>query len=297
MHCGADVKHAQAAHLISFDPTQITSPTNRSNPQPGAPCHTLARSQAAPVIASVAPTLDASYGRLQGCSGQDARHGHGHLIAFRGNDTRGPIEVSTALNAHGGPMGRMDFESETFVAAISPAISASNPYGDHESREGLLVAHTLRADGFDVSEDGTGSGTPLVPVADKLAAHWHHSQGQKAGDNVGLMNPVSHAWGARRLTPHECERLQGYPDDYTRIPYGKKLQGAAKEELAAHFDRTGQYQREISPGKWAFDRAAFEAAWPRLAADGPRYKSVGNSMAINEMRWIGRRIQMVEACL
>ena len=60
--------------------------------------------------------------------------------AFGGNNTSGPIDIATACNAHGGPNGRLDFESETFIA------------------------HSLRADGFDASEDGTGRGTPLVPV-------------------------------------------------------------------------------------------------------------------------------------
>ena len=58
----------------------------------------------------------------------------------------------------------------------------------------------------------------------------------------------------RRLTPTECERLQGFPDDYTLIPWRKGL----------------------SP-------------------DGPRYKALGNSMAVNCMEWIGERIAAVEA--
>jgi DNA (cytosine-5)-methyltransferase 1 len=60
----------------------------------------------------------------------------------------------------------------------------------------------------------------------------------------------------RRLTPVECERLQGFPDNFTAIPWRKK--GA-----------------EDCP-------------------DGPRYKALGNSMAVPVMRWIGKRIQMVE---
>jgi len=56
----------------------------------------------------------------------------------------------------------------------------------------------------------------------------------------------------RRLTPRECERLQGFPDDYTLIPYR---------------------------GKAADD-----------CPDGPRYKALGNSMAVPVMRWIGERI-------
>lgn len=58
----------------------------------------------------------------------------------------------------------------------------------------------------------------------------------------------------RRLTPRECERLQGFPDDYTLIPYRKGM-----------------------------------------AADGPRYKALGNSMAVPVMRWIGERIAQVDA--
>lgn len=58
----------------------------------------------------------------------------------------------------------------------------------------------------------------------------------------------------RRLTPRECERLQGFEDDYTLIPY-----------------RKGQ------------------------AADGPRYKALGNSMAVPVMAWIGQRIAQVDA--
>jgi DNA (cytosine-5)-methyltransferase 1 len=151
-----------------------------------------------------------------GYNGQDAYSNQ--LIAFGGNNTAGAIDIATACNAHGGS-GRMDFESETLVTAPL----TQNPYADNKSRESLLVTHALRADGFDASEDGTGRGTPLVPVASAV----------------------------RRLTPRECERLQGFPDDYTLI----------------------------SP----------------KTADGPRYKALGNSMAVPVMRWIGERIAMADA--
>jgi len=63
-------------------------------------------------------------------------------------------------------------------------------------------------------------------------------------------------WAVRRLMPVECERLQGFPDGFTDIPW-----------------RGGR------------------------AADGPRYKALGNSMAVNVMTWLGERIQMVEDML
>jgi DNA (cytosine-5)-methyltransferase 1 len=56
----------------------------------------------------------------------------------------------------------------------------------------------------------------------------------------------------RKFTPRECERLLGFPDDYTLVPYRGKP-----------------------------------------AADGPRYKALGNSMAVPVMRWIGERICQV----
>jgi DNA (cytosine-5)-methyltransferase 1 len=68
---------------------------------------------------------------------------------------------------------------------------------------------------------------------------------------------IYHEMAVRRLTPVECERLQGFPDNYTNIPWRKK---------------------EESP-------------------DGPRYKAMGNSMAVPVMNWIGKRIQMVDDLL
>jgi DNA (cytosine-5)-methyltransferase 1 len=66
------------------------------------------------------------------------------------------------------------------------------------------------------------------------------------GDKTGPLDTtgVQQAAAVRRLTPRECERLQGFPDDYTAIPYKGKP-----------------------------------------AVDGPRYKALGNSMAVPVMRW------------
>lgn len=190
--------------------------------------------------------------------------------------------VSMCLNAGG--MGRQDAETETLIPTRGG---------------GFDVAHTLRGEGFDASEDGTGRGTPIVPVAfsskdygaDALDdcsptlragghAESHANAGvppavtvalrgreggataeiggevatalrasQGGGDKPHVLTPMA----VRRLTPRECERLQGFPDDYTLIPYRN-----------------------------------------RVAADGPRYKAMGNSMAVPVMRWIGQRINEVD---
>ncbi len=179
-------------------------------------------------------------------------------------------DVSHCLNAGG--MGRQDYETET------------------------LIAHSLRAEGFDASEDGTGRGTPLVPVGviKGAAIGRQPHNGPQYGDTLSdgtcytLQTNERHAIAfaqnqrdelrtmdvagalaaepgmkqqtyiaasaVRRLTPRECERLQGFPDDFTLVPHrGKPM------------------------------------------ADGPRYKMLGNSMAVPVVRWIGERIQAVEA--
>jgi DNA (cytosine-5)-methyltransferase 1 len=75
------------------------------------------------------------------------------------------------------------------------------------------------------------------------------------GGNVPLVQPKD-LMAVRRLSPRECERLQGFPDDHTLIPWRNK-------------------PADQCP-------------------DGPRYKALGNSMAVPCMAWIGKRIDAVE---
>lgn len=132
---------------------------------------------------------------------------------------------------------------------------------EQDSHENI-VAHSLRADGFDASEDGTGRGTPLVAFSckdDGGDAQIELSPTLRSGNftnshaNAGVMPAIANDVMVRRLTPRECERLQGFEDDYTLIDYRNKS-----------------------------------------AADGPRYKALGNSMAVPVMRWILSRIEMVD---
>jgi DNA (cytosine-5)-methyltransferase 1 len=74
---------------------------------------------------------------------------------------------------------------------------------------------------------------------------------QRGGDGGRHDGVMTTSMAVRRLTPVECERLQGFPDNYTNIPWRKK---------------------DESP-------------------DGPRYKALGNSWAVPNVRWIGKRIQ------
>jgi len=169
--------------VVAFDTTQITQPTNRSNPEPGDPCFTLAASAKPPVL------------------------------AFGGNNTAGPIDVATAQRAHGGT-GHGDFESETFL--VEPITLAVRGRGDGRRLE-------TRADGLAnalVSSDGGRDGMGVGAVAFN-ARQDPDVYGDQAGplDTDGSSIGVHTEFVVRRLTPLEGERLQGMPDGHTLVPY------------------------------------------------------------------------------
>lgn len=196
----------------------------------------------------------------------------------------------------GGGLGT-DFEFDGWAApAISPALKARDfkgPSSDGDGDGAPLIVHPLRSEGFDASEDGTGRRTPLVPVAFSSKDHgadadvdlsptlragghaashanagvppavafgWQNSEHQSDAVSADISPTldksktpaVALGWVVRRLTPRECERLQGFPDDFTNVPWRGK------------------------PG----------------APDGPRYKALGNSMAVPVVRWIMERMRV-----
>ncbi|HDP5095749.1 TPA: Dam family site-specific DNA-(adenine-N6)-methyltransferase [Escherichia coli] len=110
-------------------------------------------------------------------------------------------------------------------------------------------------------------------TADAVALSFGGQKSIEKGE-LGDNGYLPHMMSVRRLTPIECERLQGFPDGHTLIPTEKRKK-VNSDELV--------YLRNHYP-----DLSEEEAAM--LAADGPRYKAIGNSMAIPVMRWIGDRI-------
>lgn len=120
---------------------------------------------------------------------------------------------------------------------ISPCLTSTD-------RHGVLPINTMTVQGRP-SDDlnprmGSGIGSPCDPQNTLTKAHMH-----------GVFDPE--IMRVRRLTPVECERLQGFPDQWTSIPW---------------------------KGKDSAD-----------CPDGHRYKALGNSMAVNVMRWIAGRIE------
>lgn len=148
------------------------------------------------------------------CGADDNQAQAGHLLeVYGGNNCSGPIEVSPALTAHGGPSGRMDFETEAFIAEVAPALRARGDF-DNDGDEGALIAFDCKSS--DPARGITGA------VAGTLRAMDHAGSHQNGGGNLAVMTGGGHG-AVRRLTPRECERLQGFPDDYTLIPWRKGL--------------------------------------------------------------------------
>ncbi len=137
---------------------------------------------------------------------------------------------------------------QTTSLAFEPGIAGRE---GGESRFTNEVTGTLRKDMGD-NQTAVAIGTDCYngAITGDVTATVTSSTGSSATHSGPT---VMHSTAVRRLTPTECERLQGFPDGYTNIPWRKKTE---------------------SP-------------------DGPRYKALGNSMAVPVMRWIGNRIDKV----
>jgi len=161
-------------------------------------------------------------------------------VKYARSDRGAPSEVAYPLTAEAGRTGKGD--SAQLVMAVADPICANEQKtwtheGEHNFRLRNLVptafAENQRSELREV--DAAGAVSAIC-------------RGDARNETL-----LAERWAVRRLTVRECERLQGFPDDYTLVPY----RGA-------------------------------------LAKDGPRYRALGNSMAVNVMRWIGTRIAIVE---
>lgn len=168
-----------------------------------------------------------------------------YILAYGGGNTGGNIDVATACTAHG---VRMDFDTETFAVH-----GTQDPDTNHELAHTLGRNHgqenVIITEPYTIAIRGREEGSTVEVHNDGTANALLTPNGGRAGIGVGAVG-----WGmqVRRLTPVECERLQGFPDNHTLISWR---------------------------GKDAAD-----------CPDGQRYKAIGNSMAVPVMRWIGERI-------
>jgi DNA (cytosine-5)-methyltransferase 1 len=197
---------------------------------------------------NVAPTLR--------CMGHDRSHANGGgqvAIAFTQNQEGDVLsgDVMQSLGTNSNATGRnaptvaftLHGNDGTASAASSTEIAGSLRTRAPGSIENSSTTAVLQ----EQSVAWSGELTASTDIAGTL------QRGGVGGRVDGVMTPQM---AVRRLTPLECERLQGFPDDYTLVEYRGKP-----------------------------------------AADGPRYKALGNSMAVPVMRWIGQRIAAVDAIL
>jgi len=192
-----------------------------------------------------------------GLNGQDAYTGRILPVAFAQN-SRDEVRL---LNGDGALAGALSAEhgthQTTYVA--QPVV----PYDlfqvtapiNRQNRDTTSPCHTLARD--NAAHAAVVQPLAFHPTQDPIYSTDGSTHcmgiGTKSGHaTIGVMQSMA----VRRLTPRECERLQGFPDDYTKISWKKK---PADE-----------------------------------CPDGPRYKALGNSMAVPVMRWIGERIATVE---
>lgn len=211
------------------------------------------------------------------CGADDNQAQAGHLIAFGGGNTAGHIDVATACTAHG---IRLDFDTETFAVhgTQDPDTNCelAHTLGRNNGQENACIAFSYKDNGADATSDLS----PTIRAGNHDKSHANSGQppaiayafkaGQvaKAGgigyaeeqsptltsasSGTNLAPTIMKNMAVRRLTPVECERLQGFPDNHTLIGW----RGKDADECP----------------------------------DGPRYKAIGNSMAVPVMRWIGERI-------
>jgi DNA (cytosine-5)-methyltransferase 1 len=166
----------------------------------------------------------------------------------RGGEDDSNLIVAGALRAR--DWKGLGFEAEECLVVANP-LPGHHPR--HDLDNDTYVTHSLRAEGFDASEDGIlplKDGTPLVAIRTANTGANGHGIAEDVAHTLDGANGQAIAGAAvRRLTPVECERLQGFPDGWTQLD-----------------DKT---------------------------PDGPRYKALGNAVSVPVIEYIGRRILAV----
>jgi DNA (cytosine-5)-methyltransferase 1 len=253
-------------------------------------------------------------GPIAGCSNGGGANGPGRtaddadsLVLEEATVVRSfPLEISPALKARDfkGPSSDGDGDDASLVPITFKHNMSTPSWGVDQcetlqAKNNCAIAFAQNQLGevrcnsevmgtVNTNQNASGRNTPMVAIAfdggnQSASDDIHHTlrSGRDSGDAIAFrenqrgevqyVDPphalasgggkpgqgycgVQQAMAVRRLTPRECERLQGFPDDYTLVTYRNKP-----------------------------------------AADGPRYKALGNSMAVPVMRWIGERIASVDS--
>lgn len=209
---------------------------------------------------------------------------NGAVVSIHGTQDPDLSDVAHPIGRNSGQENAIVFSSKDHggdaIEETSPTLRAGSHNGSHpnagvppavalpiNTQIAMRGGKTGKSTGFGVGDDGD-PGFTLQAGHSHGVAFMENQRGElRTSDQTDALSTGGGKPGqgyaaaiqgmqVRRLTPIECERLQGFPDNYTRISWRNKA--------------------------------------PEDCPDGPRYKALGNSMAVPVMRWIGERIQMVQ---
>jgi DNA (cytosine-5)-methyltransferase 1 len=244
---------------IPFDTTQITSPANYSKPQAGDPCHPLAAGAHPPAVAQ--PIAFAQNQRDEVRIMQVA----GALAAEPGMKQQTflahaiPIDTMNMTPGHSsGGLGFGQPGDPSFTLTKGHSHAVAQPVAFQQTADCLTAAYGTKWNGNASATNGSLFAAQAFTAPAEVGPCMGSSgppysrTGNERVETEALAVTTQPPMAVRRLTPVECERLQGFPDNYTQIPWRKK----PSDECP----------------------------------DGPRYKALGNSWAVPVVAWIGRRI-------
>lgn len=268
--CGADDNQGQAGHLIAaFGGGNCSGPIDVAT---ACTAHGVRMDfDTETFLAQYSSTGQGAW--AEGCGTLRAREqeSHEHLAVMTVHGTQDPdtnVELAHTLGRNQGQENAVfAFNSKDHGQDAAEEISPTLRSAGHADSHANAGAPPAVAYGFQprIARNGRGDMGDIV----------HSLNAQSGETGKGDAAPcVALNMAVRRLTPVECERLQGFPDNHTLIPVAKlnKLIADELEYLRTHLS----------------DMPEEEAH--RLAADGPRYKAIGNSMAVPCMAFIGKRI-------
>ena len=235
-------EHGHQPAVMAFDTTQITSKQNGSIPDFGKPCHTLNANAHVPcAVLDMSHACDVIRDCGEVAPSLQARMGTGgNQIPLTYQKTTGTLSPG----AHAGSYNGQDAYNDMLVVSseISPALraKANDPY------RADMTAYVASVDCRNFTEGGEINGTLQAKESE--------------GQSLNLNNTVRQNMVVRRLTPLECERLQGFPDGWTDI---------------GDWVKTDKRGRKIKV---------------KGSADSPRYKALGNSIALPPWKWLLKRL-------
>lgn len=236
---------------LPFDTTQLTSPQNGSNPHWGDPCHPLAASAHTP--SAVVKVFDAR------------GNGDGQIVPTITGDHKSRITDYTAIAVdlyNGAVTGdtATSITCRSIASHSGPQVMESYGIGNGQAHSSVTKEKSGTLDTMHdaqaVAIEHAGCLTPWDVQSRRIFSEYGKWPALYSGEGGGHGYVFTLRWIVRRLTPMECERLQGYPDGWTDI------------------------------GEWTDTKGK-----KHKAADSPRYKALGNSIALPQWFWIVQKMK------